>query len=136
MGDTTDSKGRAVTQFEQFRLQIEECPVVVGATITIDKDSRERAEQLLKEAFGILVRGTKITRIVQLNCLSCRAGTAIRHIVELLAEQAEAYRLDTDLRSALDLISQGQENELTDFDREIWDEMLEQSHAKPWVTEQ
>jgi hypothetical protein len=38
--------------------------------ITIEVDSRDRAEQLLKATFGILVRGTKITPIVPLDCLS------------------------------------------------------------------
>jgi hypothetical protein len=108
------------------------CPVVDGASICADEDTRERANQLIKEAFRILVCGTKITRIIQLDCLPCRAGYAIRHIADLLSTQAQAYRLDADLWSALECISQGLETELPDDEREIWDEALD-SDARPWV---
>jgi hypothetical protein len=43
------------------------------------------------------VEGTRITRIVPLDCLPCRAQFAIQHIVGLLGQQAEAYGLDADL---------------------------------------
>jgi hypothetical protein len=112
-----------------------ECGVVAGATISIDEVSHERADQLIKEAFRLLVRGGRITRVVPLDCLSCRAQVAIRRIVERLAEQAEAYHLSTDLTWGLYAIGQGLEDELPSEDREIWDKQFENSEHQPWVAE-
>ena len=111
------------------------CTVVSGATFKIDEDSRERGEQLLKEAFRVLVQGTRIKRIVPLDCLPCRAQFAIQHIAGLLWQQSEAYLLDADLRSTLDCISQGVDMQLPDDLREEWDGDVRERGGPfdPWV---
>jgi hypothetical protein len=70
-----------------------DCSVVSKVTFKIDEDSRERGEQLLKD-FRVLVQGTRIKRIVPLDCLPYRAQFAIQQIVGLLWQQSESYGLD------------------------------------------
>ncbi|MBO0741273.1 MAG: hypothetical protein J2P51_07585 [Hyphomicrobiaceae bacterium] len=74
------------------------------------------------------------TRVLPQDCLCCRAQAAIRAFAGMFYKQAVAYRLDADLRIALDLISQGLENEIPDDLREEWAKGEDDLDCEPWVS--
>ena len=83
---------------------------------TIHKDAAERAQELVHEAMGVIMRG-----ISPETTPSWRANVAIRDIVYVLEQQAELFKLPADLRIALFEVVCGEEPVQPEYVREAYD---------------
>jgi len=84
-----------------------------------DQDARDGADQIVKDALRVIMRGTVISP-QDADCPRDRAQVAVRHIAYKLFELAEAYQLDPDLQAALFDVSHGFEPALPDDLRQYW----------------
>jgi hypothetical protein len=117
------------------------CTTVRGAGSKTDPDACARADELIKQAFRVLVQGTRITHIVPVDCLRCRAQRVIMHFASLLHDQVEAYGLDAHIRIALNSVLHNRYQFLSGYIPEIfddyvhkyWDDHLKDSKIQPWV---
>jgi hypothetical protein len=66
-----------------------ECKWEISGIAETDKEVHERGKKLVEEAFSALVKGSRTS---PQDCGPCRAAIAIRCIVEVLLEKAEAYQ--------------------------------------------
>ena len=85
-----------------------------------DKDARDRAEQIVKDALCVIMGGTSISP-KDGECPRVRAQIGVRFIVEILFELSEAYRLDPDLKAALWDVAIGLEPALPEDLRRWWE---------------
>ena len=85
-----------------------------------DKDARDRAEQIVKDALRVIIRGTSISPKDEDSRV--RAQIGVRDIAGILWELSEAYALDPDLKAALFDVSNGSEPALPDDLRRCWDD--------------
>jgi hypothetical protein len=68
-------KGKDTVTKSTTKTEFVRCTCEQGGTSETDKDAVARAEQIVKEAFRVLVQGS---RHLPQDCLSCRAQLAIR----------------------------------------------------------
>lgn len=106
------------------------CVCEPGRTSQTDKGAAALSS-LPKRRFVYSFNGT---RVLPQDCHCCRAQAAIRAFAGMFYKQEVAYRLDADLRIALDLISQGLENEIPDDLREEWAKAEDDLDCEPWVS--
>ena len=85
-----------------------------------EKDVRDSAEQIVKDALRVLRRGTSISPHVS-DCPRDRAQIAIRYIANVLFDLSEAYQLDADLMVALWDVAIGFEPALPKDLRQCWE---------------
>ena len=85
-----------------------------------DEHAKDRAEQIVKEALRVLMRGTSVSPQDR-DCPRIRAQIAVRVIAEILCRLSEAYQLDADLRATLWGVADGSEPELPEGLRRVWE---------------
>ena len=84
-----------------------------------DKDARDHAPRIVKDALGLVMRGTSISP-QDPGCPRARAQIAVRVIAGILLELSEAYQLDPDLKAALWDVANGSEPALPEDLRRCW----------------
>ena len=84
-----------------------------------DKDARNRAEQIVKDALRVVMGGTSLSPQDQ-DCPRLRAQIGVRDIADILLDLSEAYQLDPDLRAALWDVANGSEPALPEDLRRCW----------------
>jgi hypothetical protein len=105
-----------------------------------DEHAKDCAEQIVKEALRVLMRGTSVSPQDR-DCPRIRAQIAVRVIAEILRRLSEAYQLEADLRAALWDVADGSEPELPEDLRRVWDNSdfplanmtLPTKFSKPWA---
>jgi len=83
-----------------------------------DKDARDRAEQIVKGALRVIMRGTSISPPDQ-GCPRLRAQIGVRFIAGVLCDLSEAYQLDPVLEAALWDVANGSEPSLPEDLRQL-----------------
>ena len=86
-----------------------------------DKDARDRAEQIVKDALRVLMKGITFSPPDR-DCPRLRAHIAIQNIAKILWELSESYQLYPDLKAALWDVANGSEPELPEWIRRCWEE--------------
>jgi hypothetical protein len=84
-----------------------------------DKDARDHAEQIVKDALRVVMGGISFSP-QDPDCPRLRAQFAIRHIARILWELSEAYQLNPDLKAALWNVANGSEPALPEHLRRGW----------------
>ena len=87
-----------------------------------DKDARNRAEQIVKDALRVLMKGISFSPRDQ-DCPRFRAQIAVRDIANILWELSESYHLYPDLKAALWDVADGSEPELPEWLRRCWEDL-------------
>src|SRR5262245_49305626 len=80
------------------------------------EDSHYRAEQIVKEALGVLMQAVQ-----NQDCPRLRADDGVRRIAGILCKLCHDYKLHPNLKAALWDISDGSEPLLPEEVRRIWD---------------
>jgi len=88
---------------------------------TTDEDARDRAEQIVKDALCVIMEGTSISPQDR-DSPRIRAQIGVRCIADILFTHSEEYHLDADLRAALWDVATGNEPELPEAVRRLWDD--------------
>ncbi|MFZ0853578.1 MAG: hypothetical protein WAO08_30830 [Hyphomicrobiaceae bacterium] len=86
-----------------------------------DKDARDRAEQIVKDALRVVMRGISISPRGS-DCPRLRAQIGIRFIADILYDLSEAYQLDPDLKAVLWDVGNGSEPALPEDLRRYWED--------------
>ena len=112
---------------EEINLWATTWPDAIGGTMEdcweaeTDKDARSRAEQIVKDALRVLMKGISFSPRDG-DCPRLRAEIAVRYIANILGELSDSYLLDPDLKAALWDVANGSEPELPEWLRRCWED--------------
>src|SRR5262245_457246 len=90
--------------------------------VKTDKQARNRAEQIVKDALRVLMKGITFSPRDG-DCPRLRAQIAVRYIANILGDLSDSYLLDPDLKAALWDVANGSEPELPEWLRRSWDDL-------------
>jgi len=85
----------------------------------LDPNSRDRAEQIVKDAFLVIIGGTSISPEGE-DCPRLRAEIGVRFIANILCELSEEHQLNPDLEATLWSVANGSEPPLPEDLRRCW----------------